>query len=151
MNEVSKLITWEVISVRTETLVGGDAVRTEADVGGDAVRTEADVARGGFASSEEAPSEQRERETSSFVGLEPSCDGARGTLSFVVGLDRSWVSRLRLSRRRRRRRREEQENRRPSWWVLICPMSRRRREDDNEARRSIGGGGSVWRIGVEDR
>ena len=44
MNEVGKLITWEVISVRTETLVGGDAVRTEAD-----------VVRGGFASSEETP------------------------------------------------------------------------------------------------
>ena len=51
MNEVSKLITWEVISVRTETLVGGDAVKTEAD-----------VVRGGFASSEDAPSGQRERE-----------------------------------------------------------------------------------------
>ena len=77
-------------------------------------------------------------------------------MSFVVGLDRWWVSILPLSRRRRRRRREEQENRRPSWWVLICPLSRRRREDDNEARWSIGGGGSVvedlcgrsvWRIG----
>ncbi|KAH0862677.1 hypothetical protein HID58_079888, partial [Brassica napus] len=42
------LITWEVISVRTETLVGGDAVRIEAD-----------VVRGGFPSSEDAPSREK--------------------------------------------------------------------------------------------
>ena len=81
-------------------------------VGGDAVRTETVVVHGGFASffcrrtreaTEEAPS--RQRETSSVVGLEPSCDGARESLSLVMGFDR-W-----RRRRRRKRRHEERDGR----------------------------------------
>ena len=122
-------------------------------VGGDAVRTETVVVRGGFASffcrrtreaTDETPSGQRE--TSSVVGLEPSCDGARESLSLVMGFDR-W-----RRRRRRKRRHEERDGRTDnerqiesssSWWVSIPPPSRRRRKRTPD-------GGSVWRIGVED-
>ncbi|KAL0812605.1 hypothetical protein Bca101_069048 [Brassica carinata] len=112
MNEVRKLITWEVISVRTETLVGGEAVRTESRRGRHEDRDSRRpwwvciVLLSENTRSDRGGAFRTERETSSVVGLEPSCDGTKEALSLVMGFDR-W-----RRRRRRRRRHEERENRR---------------------------------------
>ncbi|KAH0876735.1 hypothetical protein HID58_064129 [Brassica napus] len=151
MNEVRKLITWEVISVRTETLVGGEAVRTESRRGRHEDRDSRRpwwvciVLLSENTRSDRGGAFRTERETSSVVGLEPSCDGTKEALSLVMGFDR-W-----RRRRRRRRRHEERENRRLRDGFRSLLRHGEEEKTKTKARRRISMedrcGGSVWKIG----